>query len=119
MKAMQWGRLAVDTNVRLRRGAWYRVLKLDSLEAIIEVNRQPRAVPRFALQLSRTPPQRWTVVPTPRTAGPHGRRFGERYAVCPSCRERSPIPRRWLLRRMDCAKCRRRFEIDWNEGYLA
>ena len=35
MSGMQWGRLQVDVNCRLRRGAWYRVTELASLKAVL------------------------------------------------------------------------------------
>src|SRR5437667_12819889 len=45
MSGMQWGRLQVDVNCRLRRGAWYRVTELPSLQDEHDLHRQLLAVP--------------------------------------------------------------------------
>jgi len=68
MAAQQWARLQTDVNVKLRRGAWYRILKLGPKEAVLDVNRQPHTVSRSLLQIVQTPPSRWTVVPAQRTS---------------------------------------------------
>src|SRR5213593_28610 len=74
---MQWGRLQVDVNCALRRGAWYRIARLASLEAILDVNHRPLKVPHYLVQVVSRPPTRWSVVPrapdssgTRRTADP-------------------------------------------------
>src|SRR5213076_433680 len=56
MSGMQWGRLQVDVNCRLRRGAWYRVTELASLKAVLDVNRQLLAVPHFLRSRLRATP---------------------------------------------------------------
>src|SRR5213596_4146238 len=66
---MQWGRLQVDVNCALRRGAWYRVARLASLEAILDVNHRPLKVPHYLVQVVSRPPTRWSVVPRPAGAG--------------------------------------------------
>jgi hypothetical protein len=113
---MQWGRLQADVNVRLRRGAWYRVLKLAPLQAILDVNRTPIPVPRFVLEIVSQPPRRWTVVPAPKAARRVAAHLGEAYAVCPSCRHRMAL--RGKPRRLGCDGCRTAFDVDWDEGYL-
>src|SRR2546421_6637454 len=35
-----WARLRADLNVKLRRGAWYRITRLDPLQAVLEVDRK-------------------------------------------------------------------------------
>jgi hypothetical protein len=57
-----YARLRENVNIRLRRGAWYRVLKLQDLEAILDVNGRPRTVATALLEIVKQPPPRWTVV---------------------------------------------------------
>ena len=114
MTGMRWGRLQADVNCQLRRGAWYRITKLASLEAVLDVNRRPVTVPECLLQVASTPPARWTIVPTPRNVV---RLWGTRYVVCPNCRDRARLEGR--PRRMRCVRCKREFEVAWDEAYLA
>src|SRR5256885_16081374 len=65
---MKWGRLVVNVNCALRRGAWYRVARIRSLEAILDVNRKPLVVPQYLVQIVTQPPRRWSVVPRPNRA---------------------------------------------------
>jgi hypothetical protein len=117
MSEMHWGRLQMDVNCQLRRGAWYRVTERASLKAILDVNRQLLAVPHFLIEVISAPPRRWTVVPRPRNARVLPKDWGANYAVCPSCRERAAL--RGRPRQMECRRCRGRFEIAWDEAYLA
>jgi len=48
----QWARLRSDASVPLRRGAWYRVLRVTASDAILEVNQRVINVPRSALQMT-------------------------------------------------------------------
>lgn len=116
MAAPQWARLQTEADVKLRRGAWYRILKLGAAEAVLEVNRRPLVVARGLLQIRPVRPNRWTVVPSPANAVrlPFG--WGPRYAVCPSCRERAPLQGEPLTLR--CGRCNGLFEVAWNEPYL-
>lgn len=112
-----YARLRENVNIRLRRGAWYRVLKLQDLKAILDVNGRPRAVATALLEIVKRPPPRWTVV----TQGPDEAKksppsFAERYGVCPSCGERASLPRR--APRLRCLNCKWEFEIAWDEMYL-
>lgn len=109
--AGMWARLQADLNVRLRRGAWYRVTQLGPLQAILEVCGHALQVPSAFLQVSEAPPRRWSVVPRPEDAKRVPRSWGDRYAVCPSCRERQPIAGR--PRRMTCGRCHGEFEVGW------
>jgi hypothetical protein len=118
MTRIQWARLQADVNCALRRGAWYRVRHVGGLEATLEVNRQAQTVPSFLLQVSSTPPRRWTVVLRPKEAARFAAALGPRYAVCPSCRERTPLKGPGQPRTLDCDRCHGVFEVAWNEAYL-
>jgi hypothetical protein len=112
-----WARLRENVNVRLRRGAWYRVLKVQDLKAVLEVGGRPVAVATALIEIVKRPPPRWTVV-TPsgsslRKAPPA---LTGRYGVCPSCGERAPLPVR--VRRLRCTYCKYEFEVAWDEAYL-
>jgi len=114
MTMMRWGRLRVDMDLRLRRGAWYRVREVGSLEAVLEVNRTPLPLPRALLQIIEKPPQKWTVVDRPANAiriPPSWKRYG----VCPNCRERVALERKPPT--LDCPRCDRSFEVGWDETY--
>ncbi|MGH7536999.1 MAG: hypothetical protein ACREMF_00050 [Gemmatimonadales bacterium] len=115
MPAQQWARLQSDVNVKLRRGAWYRILKLGPLEAVVEVNRRPMAVARTLLQIVQAPPTRWSVVPAPHNALRFPAGWGERYAVCPSCRGRAPLEGRPANLR--CSRCNGLFDVAWDEPF--
>ncbi|HMJ59322.1 MAG TPA: hypothetical protein VK467_09305, partial [Gemmatimonadales bacterium] len=89
--SFQWARVQGDAPLPLRRGAWYRILKLTSMEATLNVRGKPLPVPRGQLQLSAEPVLQWAVVPAPRSSARFPSTWGPRYAVCPSCRERAPL----------------------------
>jgi hypothetical protein len=116
MPPMLFARLRTDVDLKIRRGAWYRVLDLGDLEAIIEVNKRPVKVLRAVLEIQQRPPLRWTVVPRPK-----GRKapaeLGVQYGVCPSCRSRAPLPKRG--RDLQCPRCKQEFAVNWGEGYLS
>jgi|SRR5213593_2421181 len=116
MQGMQWGRLQVDVNCQLRRGAWYRVTQNSPLKAILDVNHRPLAVPHFLLEVITQPPRRWTVVQRPPDARELPEEWGAVYAVCPSCRERAAL--RGRPRQLDCGRCRGAFDVAWDEAYL-
>jgi len=112
-----YARLRENVNIRLRRGAWYRVLKLQDLKAILDVNGRPKSVATALLEIVKRPPPRWTVV----SQRPDGTRkappsFAERYGVCPSCSERAPLSPK--VKRMGCPSCKWEFEVAWDEHYL-
>ena len=113
-----YARLRENVNIRLRRGAWYRVLRIQDLKAILDVNGRPLSVAAALLEIVKRPPPRWTVV----AQGAGGARkappsLAERYGVCPSCGERAPLPRR--VGRLRCAYCKWEFAVDWDQPYLA
>src|SRR2546430_15780264 len=76
----------------------------------------PVAVVRACLQISSTPPRKWTVVPRPDNV-PRKVEMGDRYLVCPSCRDRVPL--RGKPSKLLCGRCSVEFAIDWDERYLA
>jgi hypothetical protein len=112
---MVWARLQADVNCNLRRGAWYRLIKAQGLAAVVDVKGTPVAVVRAFLQMSNSPPRKWTVVPRPRNV-PRSVDIGEHYAVCPSCRDRVAL--RGRPGRMLCDRCSVEFAVDWDEHYL-
>lgn len=112
---MVWARLQADVNCKLRRGAWYRLIKAQGLAAVVDVKGTPVPVVRAFLQMSDTPPRKWTVVTRPRNV-PLAVQMGDFYAVCPSCRDRVPL--RGKPGRLLCGRCRIEFAVDWDEHYL-
>jgi hypothetical protein len=112
-----YARLNEDVNVRLRRGAWYKVLKLEGLKAVLEVNGRHVLVASALLQIVKRPPPRWTVVtPTAGEARKAPAALAGRYGVCPSCSERAALANR--VRRLRCPYCKYEFEVAWDEAYL-
>jgi hypothetical protein len=101
----------------LRRGAWYRILRLTSMEATLNVTGKPVPVPRAQLQLSSEPALRWTVVPAPKSAPRFPSAWGPRYAVCPNCRDRAPLLGEPAT--MRCQRCNGLFDVAWDEPHLA
>jgi hypothetical protein len=111
-----WARLRLDVNCALRRGAWYRVLRLTRHQATLDVIRDRVPVARKLLQTAFEPPATWTIVPLPRDAARVPVEWGNRYAVCPACHARAPIGDFALD--MRCPQCRSVFPIAWDEHYL-
>ena len=114
MAPLLFARLEADVELNLRRGAWYRVLELDDLQAVLDVNRQRVGVLRAWLEIKQRPPKRWTVVTRP-PGGCKEAQLGTRYIVCPGCRGRAPLPKRVSARALECGRCRQDFEVDWEE----
>ncbi|MGH7699571.1 MAG: hypothetical protein ACREMJ_03490 [Gemmatimonadales bacterium] len=117
MADVQWARLRTDVQSPLRRGAWYRILKLGAAEATVEVKGKPVTVARTVLEIVPAPRLQWTVVPSPRNAPRFPSSWGPHYAVCPNCRDRAPLGGRPAS--MRCGRCNGLFDIGWNEPYLA
>ena len=113
LTAFQWARLKADVKSPLRRGAWYRILKLTPADAILDVRGKPVGVRRGDLQLSPTPALRWSVVTSPKDSPRFPKSWGPRYAVCPNCRERARLEGQPAG--MRCHRCNGFFEIAWNE----
>jgi hypothetical protein len=114
MTATLFARLQADVDLKIRRGAWYRVLDLSDLEAVIEVNKRPMTVLRAMLEIQQRPPLRWTVVPHPKQS--RRPNLGVEYGVCPSCRTRAPLPKK--ARELQCPRCKQEYEVNWGEEYL-
>jgi hypothetical protein len=114
MAGMRWARLRADLKLPMRRGAWYRIQEVHSLETILEVNNASLSVPSPFLQVVETPPRQWTVVPRPAGAVRIPERW-TRYLVCPSCRERVLIEHGPSVLR--CPRCHGTFEVAWDTPY--
>jgi hypothetical protein len=113
----QWGRVWTRHNCRVRRGAWYPLLRLTPEAAVIEVNHQSLLVPREYVQIRPVRPQLWSVVPLPADAFDVPLEWGSRYAVCPNCSERAPLGAD--LQRMPCPRCQQVFAISWSDAEWA
>ena len=110
-----WARLRADIDRPLRRGAWYHVKKLGPREALVDVFGQAVDVPRPLLDIVSAPPQRWSVVPSPKNPARFPGGITE-YAVCPNCRERVPLTVRPPA--MRCPHCNEMFDVAWEEKYF-
>ncbi|HYK83110.1 MAG TPA: hypothetical protein VEU55_08180 [Gemmatimonadales bacterium] len=117
MATFQWARLKANVKCVLRRGAWYRILKLTPADAVVDVKGKPVSLPRGNLQLSPVATLRWSVVSSPTDAPRFPSTWGSRYAVCPNCRDRAPLEGR--PETMRCQRCNGFFEVAWNEPNLA
>ena len=84
MATFQWARLKANIKCILRKGAWYRILKLTSADAVVDVKGTPVSVPRGSLQLAPAPALRWSVVPSPKDAPRFPTAWGTKYSVCPN-----------------------------------
>ncbi|HXF94861.1 MAG TPA: hypothetical protein VNI61_02045 [Gemmatimonadales bacterium] len=116
MPPVQWARLCVDVQSPLRRGAWYKIVKLGPQDAVVDVKGRAVTVARALLEVVPAPRPRWTVVPSPRNAPRFPPTWGPHYAVCPNCRDRAPLEGRPAG--MRCHRCNGFFEVAWNEPYL-
>ena len=94
--AERWARLREDVRrCQLRRGAWYPVLSLAPDEAVLEVRRKTAIVPLAYLEVVRSRPKAWTLIPSERydiqdpkdVAAGIQRRYG-------TPRHNQPLPRR-------------------------
>ena len=112
--ALLFARVQDEVPLKLRRGAWYRVLELNDLQAVIEVNHRRVGVLRAWLDIQRRPPQRWSVVEGVKDNRRAPPQLRGTYGVCPNCRARAPLPKR--AKAHECVKCRKEFEINWPEN---
>ncbi len=117
MPELLWARLKSDLHFGLRRGAWYRVIRQEASEAILDVARQPVAVLREHLEFVSVRPDRWTIVERPSYAAGPAAAWGHSYGVCPNCNHRAPLVHPVVEAR--CSKCNETFLIDWSAPYLA
>lgn len=115
MSVTQWARLNTDVQCDLRRGAWYRVVQLRSLEAVLDVHGKRIVLGRRFLDVAARPPAEWAIIQRPRNAVRIPPSWGESYAVCPNCRNRAPVSGR--PSKMRCGRCNGLFEISWDRPY--
>lgn len=111
---MQWARLQAAVECPLRRGAWYRVVSLTRLNAVVEVEGASVSVPRPFVEVRTVPPREWTVVRPAEGRGPVNLQSG--YAVCPNCRHRAVLPFTQVPK-LWCPRCNQLFAIAWMERY--
>ncbi len=112
--ALLFARVQDDVPLKLRKGAWYRVLELNDLQAVIEVNHRRLGVLRAWLEIQQRPPLRWSVVEGAKDNRRAPPQLRGTYGVCPNCRARAPLPKR--AKAHECVKCRKEFEISWPEN---
>ncbi len=62
--ALLFARLQADVPLKMRRGAWYRVIQLTDLQAVIEINHRKVGVLRAWLEMARAPLPKKTTVRT-------------------------------------------------------
>jgi hypothetical protein len=111
-----WARLRIDVNRALRRGAWYRVVRMSRTEIVLDVTHERVPVPRRLLKTVFAKPTRWTIVPRPDDAVNMPSEWGSRYGVCPACQGRAPIG--GFAPELPCPHCRGVFAVAWDEHYL-
>jgi len=111
-----WARLRSDYGCPLRRGAWYRVLSVSPLEAVVDVDKKPVLLPREYVEIVASRPSRWTVVREVERSPRVPSEMSGRYAVCPSCRERMSL--RGDPTNLRCRRCNGVFEVGWSERYF-
>ena len=114
MTTAQWARIRSSEEARLRRGAWYRIVKLTAVEVVLDVNGKPTSFPRQSLEILPERPKQWAVVPRPARSPRMPTTWGARYGVCPNCRERARLEDHATS--MRCPKCNGYFEIGWGNS---
>src|SRR5256885_8395986 len=85
-----WARVRAGQDCPLRQGAWYRVVELTPVEAIVDVNHRLLHIPRAFVQVLPLRPPTWTVVPGPDAGAAHAD-AGRKYGVGPSCCARARL----------------------------
>src|SRR5207247_10732280 len=91
MSEIRWARVRAEASCELRRGAWYRVLRLTPHEVVLDVNSRPLGVSRSLLYMLPAHPGVWSVVPRARHAGALPSSWGARGVVCPRCPDRARL----------------------------
>jgi len=109
MEVRPWARVVGDVNVRVRRGAWYEVVRLTPDAALLDVNRRTLNVPRSAVQVQTVRPREWSIVTRPHDAVDIPISWGSEYAVCPRCSERASLKDQRVT--MKCPGCQGVFSI--------
>ncbi|HYT04343.1 MAG TPA: hypothetical protein VEM13_05610 [Gemmatimonadales bacterium] len=111
----QWARVRGDANCRVRRGAWYEVVRLTPEEAVLNVGERSLGVDRSFLQIVPLRPDRWSVVPRPQDAVNMPLSWGSTYAVCPNCCHRRSL--QGQPTELPCPRCNGVFEVAWDDPY--
>ena len=110
--AQYWARVRPKADCPLRRGAWYRVVEITPVEAIVDVNHRLLHIPRAFVQILPLRPPLWSVIPGPGdTAGPGAHRL---FAVCPSCCARAALHSQAPT--LKCPRCGAVAAVAWSEG---
>jgi hypothetical protein len=117
MFSTQWARLRAEASVPLRRGAWYRVVRLTETDAVLDVHERMVNVPRAMLHIAPRAPSVWAIVPRPGNAARLPSSWGARYAVCPNCHARAPLPKGPVS--MRCLACKGEFDVGWGDSYYS
>ena len=117
MGTVTWARLKAAVDVPLRRGAWYRVVSLTPLEAVVSAGGTHVSVPRPYVEIRATPPREWSVLLTPTVSSDTPETFRRGYLVCPGCLNRVPLPAAQVAEQL-CPACSQTFPIAWDEHYL-
>jgi hypothetical protein len=110
----QWARTRVRSSRHVRRGAWYRVISLTRVEAVLEVHEQRVRVPRALLQILPFHPRMWSVVSRLRDAAQPPASWGLLYGVCPDCSARAPLGHCALS--ASCPRCHGLFPVAWADS---
>lgn len=109
MEVRPWARVVGDVNVRVRRGAWYEVIRLTPDAALLDVNRQTLNVPRSTVQVQIVRPREWSIVARPHDAVDIPLSWGSRYGVCPRCSQRASLKDQHA--QMQCPGCSEVFTL--------
>jgi hypothetical protein len=109
MEVRPWARVVGDVNVRVRRGAWYEVIRLTPDAALLDVNRRTLNVPRSTVQVQTVRPREWSIVARPYDAMDIPLSWGSRYGVCPRCSQRASVKDQHV--EMQCPGCGGVFSI--------
>lgn len=110
-----WARVRAGSDCPLRRGAWYRVVEITPVEAIVDVNNRLMHIPRAYVQILPLRPPVWSVVTGPRDEG--GRDVGGGrglYGVCPNCCARAPLHHTAATWR--CQRCGTVSAVGWSDS---
>ena len=116
MESTLWARLGQDKACELRRGAWYRVVRVKPGGVVIAVGQDEKTVPRQFVELVTARPRRWSVIERGQGSFSLLAKWGKHYIVCPSCRRRqAPTNRPQSMR---CLGCNELFDIAWDEPFV-
>ena len=112
----QWARLHNQIDCPMRRGAWYRTLRVSPETVVVDVQGARVTLPIGNIDIVTERPPRWTVVPRPSNAPRIPASWGRSYGVCPNCKNRGRLEGEPMS--MRCERCNGLFEVAWDEGYM-